>query len=358
MTIKVLHINTESEWRGGERQVLLQMIHSKKEVENHLICKTGSPLFIKANKLGFITIGRDFRALSFNAAIFIWKLIKEKQIDIVHCHTAKALTIGALIKLMGVNTKLIYTKRTIFPIRRNFLTRFKYKISDLVVCLSDVVQRCVLTELPLINTVIIPDGIEIQKPSAKISISMDIPSLKGQKIVGNVGALEDEKDPNTFLRTAKLVTDKKSDVAFVWIGIGNLEHIVRNQIVELGLQEKVFLLGFKENIGSWIGGLDVLFFPSKSEGLGSTVLDAFLYEVPVVASNAGGLDELIQDGKSGLKSEIGDSEKMAENIISLLDNVKLGRSLSKNAFRTLGKYDIKKTTKDLISIYQSLTTNA
>ncbi len=354
MKPRVLHINTESEWRGGERQVLMQMVNTRTDVDNYLISKSKSPLSVKAKEEGFNVWEQAFRGLDLATARLVVRKVRSDQIDIVHCHTSRAHSIAAISKLIGMKAKLVVTKRTIFPIGKNFFSRLKYQKSDLVICISGAVEKCVLEALPNASTMVIPSGIEISSPVERVHASAQIPSLKNKSTVGYVAAYEYEKDPETFLKTAKIVTNKRPDTTFVWFGKGNREASIRSGIKAMGLQNSVFLLGFKKDIISWINGLDILFFPSKSEGFGSSILDAFLCKIPVITTNAGGLNELVQDGVNGFKCEIADAENMAQRIISLLDDPNLKKSFTENASKTLQNYDIKVISKKLLIAYKDV----
>src|SRR5690606_4062338 len=87
---------------------------------------------------------------------------------------------------------------------------------------------------------------------------------------------------------------------------------------ELGLQDVYVFAGFQEGIENLYRLMDVFVLSSRYEALGSSVLDAFLYGVPVVATNAGGLAELLSDGR-GLSSEVGDPQALAANMARVLD---------------------------------------
>ena len=106
---------------------------------------------------------------------------------------------------------------------------------------------------------------------------------------------------------------------FLHFGDGNLKKAIINKIEEYNLQDTYFLMGFVPDMEDFFSIFEVFVMASKEEGLGSSVLDAFINKVPVVSTNAGGLKDLLQDER-GIICEIGNSTSIAEGIDSLLKN--------------------------------------
>ena len=120
---------------------------------------------------------------------------------------------------------------------------------------------------------------------------------------------------------------------FIIVGSGPLEAELRSLATELGLEDRVVFTGFRKDADRIIASLDVFAFSSRMEGLGTVVLDAFSLGVPVAATRAGGIPEMVEDEKTGLLSPPGDPEGLAGNIIRLLGDEALARRLTGAALR-------------------------
>jgi glycosyltransferase involved in cell wall biosynthesis len=131
-----------------------------------------------------------------------------------------------------------------------------------------------------------------------------------------VAALADHKDPYTFLNVAEALKDQ-SQFYFVWIGGGEMEAEVRAEIAKRGLQKRVFLSGFRNDVRDILPELWIFLMTSKTEGLGTSILDAYLSGVPVVATAAGGIPELVEHGQTGLLAPVADAEMLAMHILHL-----------------------------------------
>lgn len=355
MTVRVLHINTENGWRGGERQVFLFIKYSGNIVANHLLCRKSGALFKKMKLSDFsgVSVNTSKPIALFSALWILW-YCKKNNIDVVHCHTPKAQTLGVLSKWFGNKSKIIVSKRTVFPVRKNLFTRLKYQSTDLIICVSKEVEKVIHTAVLNSRKVVINSGFELHSTITPMSIAKACPTLEGKRLIGYVAAITKEKDPDTFLEVAAEMTQKYADVAFIWLGDGALKSRVQSRIDELGLTEKVLLAGFKEDIMAWIKMLDLLFFPSTSEGFPTTILDAFQCQVPVVASAVGGITELIENGSNGLLAPVGNVAEFSDSISMILEDEALAHHLIQNATSSIEQFNIKEISKTLVKTYQDV----
>src|SRR6185369_88190 len=117
-------------------------------------------------------------------------------------------------------------------------------------------------------------------------------------------------DPLTLLKGIQKLSQRRSDFNFLHFGAGELEEEVAQRIKELHLQHRYFLMGFAHKVEDFYSLFDVFVMTSKQEGLGSSVLDAFIRKVPVVSTNAGGLKDLLANDR-GIACEVGDSDGIA-----------------------------------------------
>jgi glycosyltransferase involved in cell wall biosynthesis len=323
----VLEINLATGWRGGERQTLYNMVGLRNAgVAVHLACLKGSMLEANALKEGFAVTS----CTSLPAAV-LYLIRIGKQFDFIHAQNSQILTYCLLTKIFH-RTKIIFTRRVNFA-QRGFFTKLKYRFTDKIVAISQAVKGTLETFTGRTDIEVISDivnhkiGTDINRAKAEIAHL----NITGQHIIGTVAALSAEKDPMTLLEGIQKLSQKRSDFNFLHFGAGELEEEVAQKIKELNLQHRYFLMGFAHHVEDFYSLFEVFVMTSKQEGLGSSVLDAFVSKVPVVSTNAGGLKDLLS-GERGIACEVGDSDEIALGIEALLEDKVKKEKYVNNAF--------------------------
>jgi glycosyltransferase involved in cell wall biosynthesis len=143
---------------------------------------------------------------------------------------------------------------------------------------------------------------------------------EGVPLLGNVAALVGHKDHATLIAAMPIVLDAFPDAHLVIAGDGPLRADLERRIAELRVGHAVRLLGFRNDIPRLLKALDVFVMSSKEEGLGTSILDAMAAGVPVVATAAGGIPEMVRHGQTGLLATIGCAVALGEAIIQMLDD--------------------------------------
>ena len=133
-------------------------------------------------------------------------------------------------------------------------------------------------------------------------------------IVGAVAALTQEKGHKYLIDAAALVVRDVPDARFVILGEGDLRPALERQIKELHLEKHVVLPGFRADILSFIRSFDVFVMSSLFEGLGTSLLDAMALSKPTVASDTGGIPEVVSHGETGLLVPPRDARELASAI--------------------------------------------
>jgi glycosyltransferase involved in cell wall biosynthesis len=142
--------------------------------------------------------------------------------------------------------------------------------------------------------------------------------------------LKEPKDPMTFIRAAKILINKKQNVRFIIIGDGPLREKCSTLIKENGLEKKVIMLGKRKDARELLVDFDIFVLLSKWEGLPITIIEAMLAGKPVVASDVGGVSELVSDGGNGYLLKTGNEVETAyrvgkllgsKNLISIMGNL-------------------------------------
>jgi len=312
--LKILELNFAKNWRGGERQTIYNcqgFIAEKQEVV--LLCRKGSVLEATA-----ISAGIPFHSFKRIPGLILFLLLNGHKFDLLHAQTSHILTYCILTKPFH-RRKVLFSRRIDF-IPKGFITQKKYQLADFRVGVSTAVAR-IVEQFSQRKTYMISDiavAEKLNKPRAvkwleKMGIS------QSKTIIGTTAALVQHKDPLTLVNAIALVAESQTNFVFLHFGSGGLTVNVLDRIMELGLEKVYLLAGFDENVTDFFSIFDIFVMSSEQEGLGSSVLDAFLYEVPVVSTIAGGLSDLLADGR-GISCPIHDSEALARGIISVLNN--------------------------------------
>ena len=314
--MRVLQVNTEKTWRGGERQTLytIESLISQ-GIDCQLMTLKGSLMHQRAAAMGISVIA----VKSMADALKKLSNLKGK-FDCIHAQTGKAHTQCILTKVFH-QIPVIYTRRVDF-VPSGFSTRLKYKFTDKVVSISNVISLILeksgmYADSPIISSAVKNKNLDIER-ALKLKRSLGVKD--GVKIIGLVSALESHKDPITALKTIHELQKTRQDFSVLHFGDGVLFDQISDMIKELDLARFYFQMGYQENVEDYFSIMDVFLMTSKEEGLGSSVLDAFNYEVGVVSTNAGGLNDLVKD--RGFLCNIGDIQCLSHNLNLALESSK------------------------------------
>jgi L-malate glycosyltransferase len=172
-------------------------------------------------------------------------------------------------------------------------------------------------------------------------------------LIGNTSALEDHKDYFTFIDTVALLKNGIDFKAFV-IGDGSLTDELKKYASEKGVSAHIIFTGFRKDILKVLPALDIFLMTSKEEGLGTSILDAFAANVPVVATRAGGIPEMVLHEETGLLANIGDAKTLSDHIVSISSNASLRLTLINGATLKLDEFSKEKTAALTLAHYQEI----
>lgn len=318
--MKILHLNNEKTWRGGERQTLLLATGLRElGVRSVIGCRPDGLLAAQARASSVETL--RIPANNFGAALSLLRVVKN--FDLIHCHTGRGHSLAAITALAH-GTPFLATRRVDFLPRRNSFNRYKFRRAERVACISRFIADQLADwgvprdKLPIIPSAVPMPNPEVWSAQHRETVRARLGVAPEMKLVGNIAALVGHKDHATLLRAAKIVCASRKDVRFVILGDGELREKVLALRHELGLDETVLMPGFVPRAEECLAGFDVFAMSSCMEGLGSIVLDAFSAGTPVAATAGGGLPEMVRDGETGLLVPVGDHARLAEAIRRLL----------------------------------------
>ncbi len=312
--MKILELNFEKNWRGGERQTLYNMIGFRNaSAEVHLVCRKGSPLEEMAAKEGFVV-----HAFNSTVGVNFFLISKGRKYDFLHAQTSQILTYCVFTKFFH-RTKIIFTRRVNF-LQKGFFTAAKYRFTDKIIAISPAVKKTLDDFTGRKDIEVISDMMVKRAPDiARAQEAVDRLKIDGRHIIASVSAFSKEKDPFTMVEVINVLARKRNDFVFLHFGAGDLTEAILTKVRAYKLEEKYIFMGFVDNTQDFFPLMDAFVMTSTQEGLGSSVLDAFVNKVPVVSTNAGGLKDLLSDQR-GVLCEIGDTNAIAEGIHTILSN--------------------------------------
>jgi L-malate glycosyltransferase len=342
--LKTLHINTERTWRGGEAQTL-NLVRGLVRAGHaaDLVCQPGSPLAERAAAQGITVLPLRMRGeADLVAAWRIRRALARSGHDLVHAHTSHAHALAVLAAL-GRATKVIVSRRVDFSILRRAslgLSRLKYRYGfDRIIAVSNAIKDVLVHDgvrPELITTV--HSGVDparFPEAGAGAPFPADLPVRPGDVLVVNTAHLTPHKGQIHLVRAFAEVRRAAPAARLLIVGQGELHGELAAEIERLGLGDRAFLTGFRADIGSILAHTTVFAMPSVEEGLGTAVLDAFLFGLPVVASRAGGIPEMVEDGRNGLLVPPADPPALAAAIVRLLADAPLRATLGQAARDTV-----------------------
>lgn len=362
--MRVLHITSPKTWRGGEQQLiyLVEELNSR-GVWQIILCPFNSSVhqYCLKNHINHVTYYKGFSTNPM-AAFKVSHICKRESIDLIHVHDSHAHNFAILSTVLTKNeVPIIVSRRVDFPINGGPVSMFKYNHARIskIVCVSaairDIMKPCIEDQGKL---AVVHSGVDLEKFDQMKSNSLREEFGLGDKtiLVGNVAALAPHKDYPTFIRTAKRVIDDGHDVKFLAIGEGPSRKEVERCIEENNMRKHIILTGFRDDVISILPQLDVFFISSSTEGLGTSILDAQVAGVPVLATAAGGIVEIVQHEQNGLIAPVGDDEALAKQLIRYIEQPALRKEMAAAATVSVSNFSKAETARKTLEIYKAVLT--
>jgi glycosyltransferase involved in cell wall biosynthesis len=360
MPLKICHLDTELSWRGGEQQLLYLVSGLKAAGDDNVIAvKRGSALAARARADGFKTMILNPR-IEWDPAVAtaLRRELIRGGFQILHTHTAHAAALGALATI-GTKIPLVVSRRVDFHSSKNPFTRWKYRRAAKILAVSSAVRETLIQDgIPASQVIVVYDGIDLAR------LEKDAPLKSRQELglpvfgplIGQIAALAPEKDPLNFLQSIALLKKDNPDIRGVMVGVGPMEKEVEREVIRLNLSGTVSLLGFRPDAHRILRHFDVFVFSSATEGLGTSILDALALGVPVVATRAGGIPEIIKEGVSGLLVSPQNPEALAAAVLNVLRDSSLREKFQQEGYKTVQRFGAAAMVEGTRLIYREILT--
>jgi len=352
--MKILHVDTEKSWRGGEQQLLyLVKGLSERDCLSVVACRKGAPLEERCREAGVETLPLSGNQLADTVRL----ALAAKKYDVVHAHAANGHTIAVLSRMFH-GRPVLYTRRVDYIPKAGFLTRRKYRATDRVIAITESVREILSRYgVPVNRLRVIYSSVDDH-----YGVTVDdrrVEEIRGRymgmKIVGTVGALTEQKNHVNFIDAAKRALDKREDLVFLIIGEGHLRPMLSEKIKDEGLEGKVLLTGFKKDVQNYLKALDVFVLSSDYEGMGSILLAAMVLGVPVVSTDAGGAGEIVRDGETGLLVPKRNPPALAEAMLRICFDEGLRGYITAQAKENVkNRFLVSRMVNDYLELYNEI----
>ncbi|MBI3466163.1 MAG: glycosyltransferase [Planctomycetes bacterium] len=349
--INVLHLRSSRGAGGGPEKTIL---FSAKEADPDSFClhiaylkshdDDAFDLDVRAQKLGidrFYAINERHK-LDIRALKELLRILREQQIDILHCHCYKSDLYG-LILSRYYKMKLVTTAHgplaslRFFWASQNWRVRYIYdqldlrflmKRFDAVLMVSESMRKAIAKYgVDQRKLIYVKNAIDSQYFRSGHSGNPELRDRYGiprdATVIGAVGRLNGEKDYPMLLRAAQLLLKDRQDLWFVIAGDGPIRAQLQGQAKKMALAERVLFLGNLQDVRPVYEMLDVYVLSSTREGLPNTVLEAMAMEVPIVATDVDGVAEAVTHDSEALLVPPRDPERLANSLRLVLDDARL-----------------------------------
>lgn len=339
--MKILHIDTRPDWRGGQQQILLTMRGLRDlDQESQLLTQANSLLAQRASAEGFPVHTFSPRYARLHALLSLNEILHQQHFDIIHAHDPHALTAAWLARAHR-KSALVVSRRVAYPLSRGTLGLARYRAAHRIIAVSQFVATSVIAPgIDPQRVAVVSDGVEIPfpvTPAQRVAARHRWGISESSKLIGCVGYLLAEKGQETVVRAMKTVIAHFPDCKLILAGDGPMRAQLESLKDELNLSNFAIFAGFVPEIETVYHALDIFVFPSLAEPLGSSLLAAMAHGLPAIAIARGGVPEIIANGQNGVLVPNPDPSEFSAAICGLLRDAQTASCLASAARETIAR---------------------
>ncbi|GAB6262767.1 glycosyltransferase family 4 protein [Photobacterium sp. R1] len=343
MNKHICHVNLATGFSGGEQQTL-QLIKQQRNMGYTLtvVANPRSPFAAKAEALGCRMVLIKHFLLGHRAAI-------TKHCQAIHVHEGRAIY-WAWIQSKLFGCPYIVTRRIDNPLKDRWLLKKSYHDASVTIGLSTAIVDCIQAKVTNQRPHKIPSS-PVVYPVNDTEVNAIRSQFSDKFLVIHAANLLKHKGFNVTIEAARLLEQQAPQVHIAILGDGKLRAELEAQAQGL---TNISFMGKQSNMGDWFAAADLQVHPSHTEGLGSVILEGMKAGLPVIATRAGGIPDIIDHGINGELIPVGDSRQLAEAIARVARDSALRERYIEAGQEKMKLFDIAATAKDYEAIYNNL----
>jgi L-malate glycosyltransferase len=359
--VRVLLVDLETEWRGGQNQALLLLKGLRDRGHAaELVTADGSALGVRAGAAGIPVHSASRGFFRVPAAQKVRRLLRSGNFDLVHANEAHAVTaawMGLWQRRNASRVPFVISRRVGYPIGKSALAQARYRAAARIVAISRwSAERVLRSGISADKVAIVYEGVELPAlPSAqrrsearsRFGVAPDEPLL------GCVGALSPDKGQEWLIRALAELRKKFPSAKLLLAGTGPCRERLQTLAREAGVSDVVIFAGFISDVESVYAALDVFLLPSFFEALSNALMSAMAYAIPSIAFNLGGPAEVIEDGKSGLLVEPANTDALCTTITKILGDAAFASGVGAHGRRRIEQdFSAAKMVGEMLRVYE------
>jgi len=356
--------------KGGTERYILSLaekLHGK-SCKFYLGYSENGPMLKQVKELGIETVHIPMRnPYDLKAAAAVKEVCKKNLIDVVHTHFLRENYISIFSRIAGNESALVNTQHMLTEnnmILRLFNRMFMLK-DDKIIAVSCAVRDKMISEgIPSSKIEVIYNGVDVEYWEAgnrSMEFRKELGISEDDFVITSVARFSEEKGHVFLLEVIKYYKKLASsnenirkNVKFILVGDGELFDRTRKLAGMLGVSDITVFTGYRSDLKKILLGSDLFLSHSKSEALGISILEALACGLPVVATNAGGPAEIINNTtRCGILTNYGDAERFAAAIIRLITDERLYTAFKDNSVKLVrSKFNLDKTAHETYNLYK------
>ena len=295
----------------------------------------------------------------------IVETVKREKLDVLHVHYAiphayaaymatqilkdQNIIIPFITTLHGTDITLVGKNPAYKP-----AVSFSINHSSYVTAVSESLKKDTEDLFDVKNLIeVIPNFVNLKGYDRKTKDKRQYFAKDNETIFCHVSNFRPVKRVLDVIKVFKKVQDQRNSI-LIMVGDGPDRNIAEKLSRDLGIWDKVIFRGKTYDVQSMLGISDIFLLPSSTESFGLSALEAMASYVPVIASNVGGLSEVVDHNKNGFLENIGDVESMAEDALSLIDSKEKMIDFSKSAREKAESFSMNEISQRYLELYQKL----
>lgn len=297
----------------------------------------------------------------YSLLLNIHRFAEEHGIVLIHSHGYKGnILLGCIPRFMR-KMPVISTVHGWTSVRRftkmwfyTLLDKFFLKRMDAIVN----VNTTTVMDAGKADRFVVENGIPPLKFEPESVMKMDTVTTefcKDDFIVGAISRLSEEKGIAYLIKTVAILAERGNNVKAVVIGEGPQKGMLQKLIIENNLSDRVLLAGYKNNAFNYLPIFDAFVLPSLTEGLPITILEAMQAGVPIIATNVGGVPDVLGKGSYGIIVEPGNSELLADAVSRVFSDADFAERMARDAKNAvLSEYTSRRMAKKYLNVYEAV----